>query len=400
MRFYYLDPGLKDNIGHHANTCRNVTGELRRRGIETIIAGNVDISGELKTEFGTIPLFNFFTYWSRNRDPIAGWLTVFMQGVTITTHDLTRLPQPTAGDVVYLNSTQPVQLMSLVNWLHNMPKDRRPRVVTEFGTDAGLEVKQEGDQLTFLPMDPRLDPRSVLYRYVGENTPADVRKHLFLMTFDPMASQGYQFIIGHQIGVLPLPQAAYAPLRRKTGKRPITVAVMGHQRADKGYHFMPEIIHTLITRHHDIHVLAHNAAPDQMPDVQQSIRQLAAMSSRVIVDERPANDKLWHYLFAGTDIVLCPYQPSRYLTAYSAIVAEALANGLPVVVPGGTSLSRFLADHGGAGIAFNDYTAQSISDATSTAILSYDALADRAFAAAEAWNSRDRKALLVDRILG
>ena len=400
MRFFYLDPGLLNYVGHHASTCRIVTNELRRRGIETIVAGSAHVSPEVKAELSVLPLFDFYTYQVVNDDPIAGWLTIFSQGVAVTTADLAKLPKMRANDVVFVNSAQPVQFMALVSWLNAMPPQDRPRIVIEFGSTPGLELKQANGKVAFESMDPRIDPRSVLYRYVGMNTSQELRKNLFLTTFDQASSKGYQLITGIETGVLPLPQQAYAPPRRKSGKRPITVSVLGHQRGDKGYELMPEIIATLLARHPEIRILAHNAAPTQTPAAQEAIREIARKDARVTVDERPANEPLWHELYANTDIMLCPYNPSKYVTAYSAIAVEALANGLPMVVPAGTSLAGFAVRHRGAAVTFNDFAGRPIADAVSTAVTTYDGLAETALAAAENWNREDRKAMLVDHILG
>src|SRR4051812_37945855 len=131
MRFYYLDSGLQNDIGHHANTCRVVTGELRRRGIETMVVGSTNVSPALKAELGILPFFSFYTYRTGNGEPITGWISVFLQGIATTTSELAQLPMTTAEDVVYFNSAMPVQLMSLVSWLNNIPPDSRPRVVVE-----------------------------------------------------------------------------------------------------------------------------------------------------------------------------------------------------------------------------------------------------------------------------
>lgn len=205
MRFYYLDPGLNANVGHHADTCRAVTSELRRRGIDTLIAASVQLIPELNAEPGATPFFEFFTYTTSD-EPISGWLTTFLEGVTITSRDLARLPSTTADDVVFLNSAQPVQLMAIVTWLDSIPADRRPRIVVAFGTDAGVNIKKMGDAFTFESVDPREDPRSVLYRYIGQNIPAEFRQHLILTTFDETASKAYAFITGYKTGVLPPPQ--------------------------------------------------------------------------------------------------------------------------------------------------------------------------------------------------
>ncbi len=399
MRFYYLDPGLKSNAGHHASTCRVVTGELRRRGIETLIAASTQLTPELATELGASPFFAVYTYTPQHPDPIAGWLKTFLEGVAMTTQDLARLPAPMADDVVFVNSAQPTQLMAVMTWLNGIAAESRPRVVVEFGTDAGVNLTRTEAGYTLEAVDPRENPRSVLLRHVGQNIPPEFRRNLFLKTFDAGASKIHQLLLDYEIGVLPLPQQTYG-LARKKAQGSITIGVLGRQDFDKGYQLLPEILPALLARHAEINILVHNANPDDMPPVQQKLREIAQSDARITLDEGPANSTHWQGLLAQSDVILCPYRSERYLACYSALAVEALANGIPIVAPEGTVPHWFVAGHKGAIVPFGTFTAPQIVDATSSAIAQYERLAVAARAAAEAWNSQDRKAQLVDSILG
>lgn len=130
------------------------------------------------------------------------------------------------------------------------------------------------------------------------------------------------------------------------------------------------------------------------------MRELAKTDGRVTVDERAADGELWQSLLAETDLMLCPYNPVRYMASYSAVTVEALAHGIPIVGPANTSISRFAVDNGGGIATFDEYAARAIAEATQRAVQNFDSLAETAFSAAEKWNSQDRKALLVDHILG
>ena len=50
MRVIYADPGLRDNLGHHANSCRAILRELERRGVTVVVLGLASIIPELKDE--------------------------------------------------------------------------------------------------------------------------------------------------------------------------------------------------------------------------------------------------------------------------------------------------------------------------------------------------------------
>ena len=53
-RLVYVDPGLRDNLGHHANNCRAIVGESRSRGIDTTILAFRGIDADLRTELRAI----------------------------------------------------------------------------------------------------------------------------------------------------------------------------------------------------------------------------------------------------------------------------------------------------------------------------------------------------------
>jgi hypothetical protein len=74
MRFFYFDPALRNDVGHHANYCRYIVGELRARGIETLVFGRRTVVPALQAELGVVPRFRYHTYAKVDPDPFAGWL--------------------------------------------------------------------------------------------------------------------------------------------------------------------------------------------------------------------------------------------------------------------------------------------------------------------------------------
>src|SRR5205814_7063202 len=59
-------------------------------------------------------------------------------------------------------------------------------------------------------------------------------------------------------------------------------------------------------------------------------------------------------LFEPSDLVVYPYWPGYHLGS-SAVSAEALANGIRVVVPAGTPLETLMMECGGPGTAFSSF---------------------------------------------
>ena len=391
MRVIYADPGLRDNLGHHANSCRAIRRELERRGITVVVLSLHSVIPELQEELHAIPFFRAYTYRQSDGDPVSGWLNCFDTAVRTTVEDLGRLQGLGPDDIVYLNSAQPAQFMALVKWSKSLPIERRPHIVMEFGTDPGVDiafdVADKPGSFTLRLRDFRNDPRAMFYRHAAcQLTEADMAR-FHMTTFDPASSAIYALLLGRPVGVLPFPQFAQSAVTSRIGHRPITVSVVGHQRPDKGYHLMPQIARLLLAHEADIRLLIHNGAPDLMLVVQQELRAHAAVESRITLNEQTAGPALWEDLLRQSDLILCPYEPGRFVASYSAVATEALANAIPLVVPAKTSLSRLLDFYGGPGAAFESYNPVGIVAATRLALADFDTVAARAGAAAERWNA-------------
>jgi glycosyltransferase involved in cell wall biosynthesis len=397
-RLVYVDPGLRDNLGHHANNCRAIVGESRSRGIDTTILAFRGIDADLRTELRAIAFFRVMTPWMNDGDPICGWLNAFHVGAEATREDLSRIGDIDANDIVYLSSALPAQLMGLVGWMASLAPNRVPHAVVEFGIDPGIDP-QPGGNGAFSIRDPRFDARATLFRFTALRIPARIAPRLHMMTFDENSSAAFKALMGKPVGVLPTPRIAAAP-RNRRGRRPITVAVLGHQRPEKGYQLMPEIAQRLLQSDREIRVLCHNADPGGMKEIQQALRALAATDPRLIVDERLAGDQVWAQLLEASDLIICPYTSSRFAISYSSIAVEAVANGIPLVVPAGTTMARLMQEFGGAGAVFDRPEPSSIVTATRRALDRFDQLAEIAEVGVSLWAQIHGPRNLLDAMLG
>src|SRR5262249_41936577 len=158
MTFVYADPGLHDGVGHHANACRFITQELRRRGHRPVILAHHGIQPDLRQELGAQAHFRGFSYHFTDGDPICGWLNAF--------HEVGRpprkgLPRPAVrrDARLYLNSVQPGVVLGVAEWLSDLQQEELPQVVIEFGTEPGIDFNRGPNGTELATRDPRSDPR-------------------------------------------------------------------------------------------------------------------------------------------------------------------------------------------------------------------------------------------------
>ena len=398
LRLVYLDPGLLKNLGHHANSCRQITRAAKSRGMQWRVLAHSNLEGTLKDELGALPFFRWGTYATptAKTDKIAGWLRDFELGTRTTVADLNRLTGFEAGDIVYVNSAQAVQFAATLRWLNELPAASRPSVVLEFGIDPGVTTSILEGKRIYRPADTR----AILYRYASYAWPEQGEPlPLHCVTFDAGSSAAYAELIRRPVATVPLPRLAITDRRPRRGADPITIGVLGHQRLDKGYQLMPDTVQAVLQQRERVRFLLHNAAPDQMPLVQEKLRELAAGDARVVLDERVADEAIWASLLSACDLILCPYDPNRFRTSYSGVQSEAIAEGIPTVIPAESSLSELADSFGSPCTVFADWTAPSIAAAVVEAFDRFDELARRAEIGARGWPQANGPDHFLDTVL-
>lgn len=398
MRIFYVDPGLRTDVGHHANYCRYIVGELRARGIETPVFAHRNIEPALQAELAAVPHFRVDTYAESDGDPICGWLSGFDAFTRTTYQDLVALPPVVKSDVVLATSVRPVQVSALLEWRRTVPPERQPTIVME-SVGTGLRVESTAEGLITSVPDPRSDPRATLFRFVAKRMPPQAEGRFHVVTFGARPSELFSKLLERPVRTLPLPYGRVTPLRSRVGARPVTVAILGHQKYQKGYDRLPEIAAELLKSRGDFRLLIQHVDTRGPPELQQAMRTIAKESDRVTLDENAAGRTGWPRMLELSDLILCPHRPEFYVAGFSSVTAEALANGIPLVVPRGTPLETLLAEFGGPGTSFERFDPAAIAAATSQALDDFDRYAGLAHAAAQRWPERHGPARMVDALL-
>jgi hypothetical protein len=234
--------------------------------------------------------------------------------------------------------------------------------------------------------DPRHDPRPMLFRFVAGHMAKAEGGTAQLVCYHATMAQLLKTLLDRPVAVLPFPYQATKPLRSRAGKRPVTIAALGHQRSEKGYHFLPAIIEALMRRG-AVRFLIHNSAPENLPEVGEALRRLAIGNPAIQLVAHSTTGADWDALIDAADLMLCPYDAKRYLTTHSGIVVEAIANAIPLVVPAGTPLAAIVSDYGGAATVFDRFDAASVIAATEQAIADFDRHAALALGGAQSWRA-------------
>jgi hypothetical protein len=139
---------------------------------------------------------------------------------------------------------------------------------------------------------------------------------------------------GLEIHPVPLPITVTEPPRPSVGQLP-HVVFAGGARAEKGYAKLPDAVEAAAGRAR-FTVQSGKVDSTSDPLVQQAQRRLRAMAGAgVVLVEAALEPDAYGTLLASADLLLLPYDASAYGPRSSSILAEALALGIPAIVPSG-----------------------------------------------------------------
>jgi len=156
---------------------------------------------------------------------------------------------------------------------------------------------------------------------------------------------------GLAVSPVPLP-VQVPPVRTGPIGTPPCVLFPGGARLEKGYALLPPIVERLRGRAAFlVHAGVVDAASD--PIIQRAHRALlAAAGPGLTIIEGNLTATAYAEMLARVDLMLLPYSAAAYGARSSGILAEALALGIPAVVPAGCWMAEMVA--AGQGVAFTD----------------------------------------------
>lgn len=151
--------------------------------------------------------------------------------------------------------------------------------------------------------------------------------------------------------VLPLDEKGVEEtVTEHSAARPLRVAYVGDARIEKGYARLPELIgqvwRDLVLPGRVQFIIQSNCsrAPSER-GARRAAGELRSMQSPAVqIVSRPLESTDYRELVLAADLLLLPYCPLAYETRSSGIMAEALAAGIPAIVPSGTWLAGQLRD--------------------------------------------------------
>ncbi|MBB1093379.1 glycosyltransferase [Rhodopseudomonas palustris] len=162
---------------------------------------------------------------------------------------------------------------------------------------------------------------------------------------EPLAAQ-YRELGCRAIGVLPIPHGLTAlPPPRSTSRHPLTIGYLGGARGDKGFHLLPDLVDQLVgdglVPGKARFLIQATFGLSREEGLMEAARCRLARHSRdcVALIETPPDSEGFQRALMATDLLLLPYDREVYQRRSSGLLVQAMALGIPTVVPNGTWLA-------------------------------------------------------------
>lgn len=402
-RFIVADPGLNGPAGHHLAYSLAVATAARAAGLAPLVLAGRGFTGEL--DQGRVPVRAVLgtAYQSAGGGGLARRLAFGLAA---------RLPAPLAGLVApplralrrrlrrtggadglgpELASALQALDVGPADWLllHSVSGANLFSVAEAPDFPAiGLLVVLRRMPAEMEADDPAPEPLPALLRRLRARFGDALR--LFADT-EPLAAQ-FAALSGQEVRPVPLPVEVPPLALHQTGPLP-HVVFAGGARAEKGYARLPEAIAAVAGRAR-FTLQSGPVGAEADPLLQRAHRQLRGMAQVMLV-ERALDPADYAALLAGADLLLLPYDGPTYGARSSGILAEALALGLPAVVPEDCWMAAAAGPDRAVAIA----SGAPVGPALAAALDRLPALGEAARLAAPEWRARHNPDALLHALL-
>ena len=194
----------------------------------------------------------------------------------------------------------------------------------------------------------------------------------------------FQKLTTYPIEVLPVNHGFDAD--RVQRKKLRKIGFFGHQHKRKGISMLPGLVKSLLISGYEIVIQdSGNVITGEVGAKQDRIALLP------YVDD-------FAKAMSPCDLIVMPYQKESYRFMGSGILWEAVASGIPVVVPAHTTLANIIEETGG-GVCFDFETIDSVLDAIDRASKNYDQIAKDAYDSSAVWLQTNGVKKFVEKFL-
>lgn len=337
-RLVILDNSLVSLSGHSFNYDSAIVHACRRDSIDCLLFGTHQCESGLLEAIGGERVFRFSNTATIAADQQNIRQLNFLAQNTQFFSDLCQITgRLDAGDVLFLPTTTTNNLFGLYWYLTTFPASHfsRVNVFLRWDETSSLYMRMCLNALNSRPQTQFLcdtEPMIDLYRSIGIER---IKKVPIPHSRLPVSEVGWPESLQAQ--------RLRIQANRRLGR--LTIGIFGEARVDKGFHLLPGLIALAHSIKLPVTFLVKTTTKvggnTQRRDlIERAAKALYEMDARdeVILVDSALDNFQYGELLRLSDVVCLPYLKEYYVANSSGVMAEAIAEGKPVVVTQGTWL--------------------------------------------------------------
>jgi glycosyltransferase involved in cell wall biosynthesis len=386
QKVYIFDPALINSTGHHSNAYTLIDLILSGMGIESEGFGNVSLDRRLSSQPGLHAHFTRSSYSdlaSIYNDEIACGNSKNAAQHFLKALISTRVHKSSRDNIYIFPTIMHFHLLAIDEWIRQHDGSDRQTLIIWLLFDETFMTKSSRQEnwakqeyvRAFAKFDELASNGTKIFFVAETQAMAD---HFRQMTDCPIALAPLQY------GALEA--SSMSGVAGESAER-VRVTFAGNSRYEKGFFLLPDIIERVWEFEPGVNFIVHADLASAPTELNEVIARLRSFGDRVELISGALSSSAYYEILKSSSILIMPYDSKAYRNRGSGIALEAIALGIPSVVPAAASFAGELLNLGMA-TAFNKQSANEISKAVIEAIRTLPTLRQNGLAHLEARTNR------------
>jgi glycosyltransferase involved in cell wall biosynthesis len=388
-RLVVLDHGMRFVPGHHLAYNLGLQAECKRRRLPVEFYVHAECRPEVVDALHAKPVLMPSQYNAHSRDKYCAYLEDFNIVSKMVEYNLYKnvTGNIESSDIVFVHTADPRIVMGIAAWYVSLPNDERPYLCLKF----------QNHGYRYVVIEYKVLVRSI-FRLALK--PFMTMEKVHLAASNNLIAAQIKVIAEKPCPVFPVPLGLAEPpkeYRSRSAKKTLRIGFAGEGRPEQGVDLLPDIIGEILATNQDVTFTVQFGCHFAEETTRN---RLGAFGEKVLFLEECFVGEAFHRLIGSFDALLLPYEACQYIERSSQIVIEAIALGVPLIVPARTSLALEVKRFGCGHVLIERHEAPSIVAAVQRFLDDHDELARKSARAAPRCAAFHCGKTLVDLLLG
>ena len=391
---HFIQHGLVDRHSHFFGETWGYLDAAKHLNLPIQVWTHIDCEQGIVSKLKARAIFPHIPDALIESDPLSLELTNYLifGGAFASTLAKCLTPVVTSDDWVFIAYASQNEAYAVALWLQSLPAHQHPRVLL-FCHRPELHWKLDSQR-------DKVAANPSFWRFAGQLlTRIGAKERVKILAPDQRLLQFIAWASGLKTQITGLPTPYFLPVSEAlTAKKPFDIGFMGEFRPERGRDLVLKLITQIDKKRPGFEFLLQVHHVHQKDEAIKSLQEMG-FGGRVTILPGKVEPEVFVKHITQTRLMVLPYFPDRYRLRSSGVLSECTAYGTPCVVPANTWLSDQVETGAAAGTVFEQWTLESIAQATFEGIDQIETLTRQAALKAADWREKNCAADVLKRAI-